>query len=108
MVKQETELCSKVHHEIEYIIYSTIVSNAIWIKRFINDLKLGISNRPVNVFYDNKSAISPIKSEANSSKEKHIGVSYYYIQDIVGRGEIKVDYVPSEKMVVDPMTKGCL
>lgn len=34
-------------------------------------------------FYDNKSTISLIKSKANSSKGKHIDVSYHYIQDIV-------------------------
>lgn len=58
------------------------------------------------MFCDNQSAISLIKSGANSSKGKHIDVSYHYIQDIVERGEIKVNYIPSEEMVADPMTKG--
>ena len=33
-------------------------------------------------------------------------MSYHYIQDIVEKGEIKVNYIPSEEMVADPMTKG--
>ena len=92
--------------EAEYIMCSTAVSNAVWIKRFVDSLKLGIPSRPINVFCDNKSAISLIKSGANSSKGKHIDVNYHYIQDIVERGEIKVDYIPSGEMVADPMTKG--
>jgi hypothetical protein len=54
--------------EAEYISCSTIVSNAVWIRRFIESLNLCIPNRPVNVFCDNKSAISLIKSGAHSSK----------------------------------------
>ncbi|KAM2213097.1 hypothetical protein ACFX1S_023317 [Malus domestica] len=69
-------------------------------------LFLGIPKEHVNVFCDNKSAIFLIKSGANSSKGKHIDVKYHYVQDIVEKGEVEVDYIPSEEMVADPMTKG--
>ena len=92
--------------EVEYIACSTTVSNAVWIKCFVDSLKLDMQDRPVNVFCDNKSAISLIKSGANSSKGKHIDVNYHYIQDIVERGKIKIHFVPLIDMMVDPMTKG--
>jgi hypothetical protein len=92
--------------EAEYISCSTLVSTAVWAKRFIDYLNIGIPKKAVDVFCDNKSAIFLIKSGANSSKGKHIDVKYHYIQDIVERGEVKVDYIPSEHMVADPMTKG--
>jgi hypothetical protein len=60
------------------------------------------------MFCDNKSAISSIKSGAHSSKDKHIYRSYHYIQDIVEKGEIKVKFILSIGMVVNPMTKGLL
>ena len=72
--------------EAEYISCSATVSEAVWIKRFVDSVKLGIPNRPVNVFCDNKSTISLIKSGANSSKGKHIEKNYHYIQDVVERG----------------------
>uniref|UniRef100_A0A2N9F1W8 CCHC-type domain-containing protein n=1 Tax=Fagus sylvatica TaxID=28930 RepID=A0A2N9F1W8_FAGSY len=97
---------AKYTMEAEYITCSTAVSNAVWIKRFVDSLKLDMQDRPVNVFCDNKSAISLITSGANSSKGKHIDVNYHYIQDIVERGEIKVHFVPSADMMADPMTKG--
>uniref|UniRef100_A0A2N9GNZ7 Reverse transcriptase Ty1/copia-type domain-containing protein n=1 Tax=Fagus sylvatica TaxID=28930 RepID=A0A2N9GNZ7_FAGSY len=97
---------AKYTMEAEYIACSTAVSNAVWIKRFVDSLKLDMQDRSVNVFCDNKSAISLIKSGANSSKGKHIDVNYHYIQDIVERGEIKVHFVPSADMMADPMTKG--
>ena len=92
--------------EVEYIACITAVSNTVWIKHFVDSLKLDMQERLVNVFCDNKSAISLIKSRANSSKGKHIDLNYHYIQDIVERGEIKVYFVPSADMMVDPMTKG--
>ena len=92
--------------EAECIACSTTVSNAVWIKRFVGSLQLCIPVRPVSMFCDNQSTISLLKSRANSSKGKHIDVSYHYIQHIVERSEIKVNYLPSEEMVADPMTNG--
>ena len=92
--------------EAEYISCSTAVSEAVWIKRFVDSLKLSIPNRLVDVFCDNKSAILLIKNGANSSKSKHIETNNHYIQDIVERGEIQVRFIPSSEMVADPMTKG--
>jgi hypothetical protein len=90
--------------EAEYISCSTTVSNVVWIGRFIESLNLGINNRPVNVFYDNKSTIYLIKSGAYSTKGKHIDLNNHYIQDIVEKGEINVEFISSTEMIVDPMT----
>lgn len=49
------------------------------------------------MFCDNIFAIALVKSEANSSKRKHIDIYYHYIQDLVERGEIKVNYISFEK-----------
>jgi hypothetical protein len=92
--------------EAEYISCNSVVSNAVWIKQFIESLNLGLNCKPVNIFCDSKSAISLIKSGAQSSKGKHIDVNYHYIQDIAERREIKVEFISSLKMVANPMTKG--
>jgi hypothetical protein len=96
---------TKYTMEAEYIACSTAVSNAVWIKRFMESLKLDMQDRLVNVFCDNKSAILLIKSKENSSKGKYIDVNYHYIQDIVEMGEIKVHFVLLADMMADPMTK---
>jgi hypothetical protein len=93
--------------KVEYISCSTAASNAVWIGHFVES----IPNRSVNVFCDNKSAISLIKNGAHSSKGKHIDINYHYIQDIVGSAtisvdEINVEFISSTEIVADPMTKG--
>uniref|UniRef100_A0A2N9GZB5 Bulb-type lectin domain-containing protein n=1 Tax=Fagus sylvatica TaxID=28930 RepID=A0A2N9GZB5_FAGSY len=60
---------AKYTMEAEYIACSTAVNNVVWIKHFVDSLKLDMQDRPRNVFCDNKSAISLIKSGANSSKD---------------------------------------
>lgn len=57
------------------------ITDATWIRCFIEELKFDLLNKPINLFCDNMSAISLIKSRANSSKRKHNDVSYHYIQD---------------------------
>ena len=80
---------AKYTMEVEYIACSTTVSNAVWIKRFVDSLKLDMYDRPLNVFCNDKFAISLIKNGPNSLKDKHIDVNYHYIQDIVERRKNK-------------------
>lgn len=61
------------------------VTYALWIGHFIEELKIDLLNKPINVFCDNKSLISLIKSGSNNSKGKYTNVSYHYIQDIEER-----------------------
>lgn len=69
-------------------------------------LDIGLENEPIEVFCDNKATIALIKNGAISSKSKFIDVSYHYVRDVVEKGAIKVDFVPIENMLADPMTKG--
>ena len=97
---------AKYTMKAENISFSTMVNEAVWIKQFVESLKLGIPNRPIDVFCNNKFAILLIKSGANCSKGKHIETNYHYIQDLVEMGEIWVWFIPLSEMVADPMTKG--
>jgi hypothetical protein len=92
--------------EVEYISCCSAVSNAVWIKRFIESLNLCLNSKPINMFCDSKSVISLIKSGAQSSKDKHIDVNYHYIQDIAEIGEIEVEFISSLEKVANPITKG--
>lgn len=83
-----------------------MVSNAIWIKYFVDSLNSGIPSKLINAFCGNKFAILLIKNEAHNSKGKHIDLDYHYIHDIVERGEIKVHFISSIEMSVDYTTKG--
>src|SRR5262249_17029316 len=92
--------------EAEYIACSMATTHAVWIRRFLTDIDLGLVEGPIEMYCDNQAAISLIYSVANNSKGKHIEVQYHYIRDIVEKGEIKVTYIPTSDMLADPLTKG--
>lgn len=57
--------------ETKYISCSTLVSDAVWIKHFIESLNLGIPIGPVNVFCDIQYDILLIKSETQFERKTH-------------------------------------
>ena len=60
---------------------------------------------PVILFQDNKSVIELSKNPIMHKRSKHFRVATHYIQDLVERQVIKLDYVETEAMVADLLTK---
>jgi hypothetical protein len=59
------------------------------------------------LYQDNASALHWICSgRGNFKTTKHIRVRYFYIRDLVLSGELKVEWVPSAKLVADLLSKG--
>ncbi|XP_058202632.1 MDIS1-interacting receptor like kinase 2-like [Rhododendron vialii] len=92
--------------EAEYISYSGAASEAVWIKRFLEDLKINeIANKPIAIMRDNQAAIQTIKNGEIGSRGKHIDRQYHYVVDVLQRNEISIDYLSSKEMLADPLTK---
>jgi len=61
-----------------------------------------------NILYqDNRSAILlEMNGRASSSKHtKHINIRYYYVADRVAKGDLRVVWCPTDKMIADFLTK---
>jgi hypothetical protein len=58
------------------------------------------------VYQDNQSTIALLnRGEAASSRTRHIAIRYFYLKDKIIRGEIAVEYMPTDKMIADILTK---
>ena len=59
------------------------------------------------VYQDNKSAILMEKNGRLSctGRSRHINVRYFFIKDRIDKGEVKVEYLPTDLMVADYFTK---
>ena len=92
--------------EAEYIAASDAAKEAVWIKKFITDLKVvpSITN-PVDVYCDNNGAIAQAKEPRSHQRSKHILRRYHLIREIIERGNVKICRVPTDDNVVDPLTK---
>jgi len=59
------------------------------------------------LFEDNQSEIRMLKNGRNSctGNSRHIHIRYFFVKDRVDKGEIKVEYCPTEQMLADFYTK---
>ena len=102
--KQQTVADSTT--EFEYIAASEVVKEAVWIKNFITELGVVPSILdPLEIFCDNNEAIAQAKKPQSHQKSKHILRRYHLIREIVERGDVKINKIPSVDNVADPLTK---
>ena len=59
------------------------------------------------LFQDNKSAMLLEKNgkKSSSKRTKHINIRYFFITDRIAKGELKVEWCPTQDMIGDYMTK---
>jgi hypothetical protein len=102
--KQETTADSTT--EAEYIAAAEAAKEAVWMKKFIGDLGVVESiSGPVPLLCDNNGAIAQAKEPRSHQKSKHILRRFHLIREIIARGDVVVERVPSADNIADPLTK---
>ena len=89
--------------EAEYIAQARCVREALWVRTLIKDFTGKVST--IDIYADNKGAISLANSNKSSAPTKHIDVSYHLTRDYCMKGYVDINYVASSQMVADGMTK---
>ena len=75
----------------------------IWIKGLLGELGLRLGTVRWN--QDNQATIAIINSEKNIDKGKHVMIKIFYLRELVEKGDIKLIYTESARMVADIFTK---
>ena len=91
--------------EAEYISLFHGVQEAIWVKQLLEGLNFKIKDNHVKVYVDNKGAISLAENAVYSPRTKHVDLKYHFTRQAVARGDIKIEYVNTDNMVADGLTK---
>ena len=60
---------------------------------------------PIRLLCDNNGAIAQSKEPRSHHKSKHILSHFYLIREIVAKGDVVTERVPSTDNVTDPLTK---
>jgi hypothetical protein len=68
------------------------------------DTNHGIQIRP-HIKADNQGAIALAENPVFHGKTKHIETQYHYVRERVAEGSIQIDYVPTEQMTADGLTR---
>ena len=92
--------------EVEFIACPAGTQETIWLRRFLQSLKI-VKNvfGPTTVYSDSQATIAYVKDPKYHERTKHIDTKNNFIRDIIARNEVILKYLPTREMVADPFTK---
>jgi hypothetical protein len=90
--------------ESELVGIDDVVTKIIWTKLMIEAQGFKVKN------VAHRDNTSSMKLEANGKsssgkRTRHFNIKYFYVTDLVKRGEVILEYCPTDKMTGDYMTK---
>ena len=98
------KLNTKSSSESELVAVSDGAGQILWTRDFL--IFQGYELGPAIVYQDNMSTISLIKrGNPASEKTRHINIRYFFIKDRVDSGELKIEYMCTNDMMADVLTK---
>ena len=59
----------------------------------------------ISIYCDNHGAIAQAKEPKSHQRSKHLLSCYHLIREIISRGEIIIERIPTEDNIIDPLTK---
>ncbi|KAG8480618.1 hypothetical protein CXB51_024788 [Gossypium anomalum] len=91
----------------EFVACYKASNHGIWLRNFVTGLRI-LENvkRPLKLFCVNKSAVLYSNNNRSSSKSKHIDIKFLVVKERVQNGQISIEHIGTNSMIVDPLTKG--
>lgn len=90
--------------EAEYMSMSEAIKEASWLKQLADELDPKLA-KTIKLHCDNRSAIDLAESDRFSNRTKHIDIRHHYLREKIQEGSISIEFVPTEEMVADNLTK---
>jgi len=97
---------AKSSSEAELYAINTAVDLSLWMKQLFMELKVPL--KEIKVFEDNKSTIAMLESNTVTKRSAHIGVRFFFINDLIKNGIIEVLYLPTDDQIGDFFTKSLI
>lgn len=92
--------------EGEYIALCAACKEASWLIRIVGSLLSSIGEvKSVKIFSDSQSAMKLSENNGINRRNKYIDITYHYVRDVVSKGIVNLEYVPTTEMTADMLTK---
>ncbi|KYM95345.1 Copia protein [Cyphomyrmex costatus] len=101
--KQRTVALSST--EAEYMGLTDAAKEAVYLITFLTELGLETMAK-ITLFNDNQGAKHLAHNPVYHGRSKHIDIRYNYIREVLQTQPIRLDYLPTEQMLADILTKG--
>jgi hypothetical protein len=97
-------LMTKSSTESELVGMSDALPMVVWFSNFL--AAQGHVLLPAIIYQDNQSTIALAeKGKSTSDRTRHINIRYFFIKDLIDKGEVKIEYKPTDDMIADLLTK---
>jgi hypothetical protein len=89
--------------EAEYMANGNAPKEALWLRRVMETLcGMAVS---VQMYCDSAGALAQMHNPVGHQRAMRIDVLHHFLRERVARGEVKVEYIATEDMVADVLTK---
>ena len=93
--------------DAEYIACFGAMGLAIWLKKFVPELKVvDCIHKPLKMYCDNQPAVFYAHNNKSSNAAKTIEIRYYVVKDKIQDQTISLEHIRTKDMLADPLTKG--
>ena len=83
---------------------SSETQEAVWLRKLLAGL-FGQILEPTVIHCDNLSCVQMSMNHVFHDKSKHIEIRYHFIRDMVQKGAVELQYIPTDDQTVDVLTK---
>jgi hypothetical protein len=90
--------------EAEYIALTEASKEVEWVRSFLKELKYG-TETPTTLSTDNQGAKALANNPVSHNRTKHIAIRHHYIREKIVNDSVWIQYVPTEMMTADSLTK---
>ena len=92
--------------EIEYVACGSAIQEAVWLKRFLQDLEVVQTTfEPMTLYCDSMVALAYAKDRKYHGKTKQIQIRYHFVIEMITQSEVVLKHIPTNQMVANPFTK---
>ena len=90
--------------EAKYIAASDACKEAVWLRELLSDIFEGKLDSTI-IHCDNPSCIQLLENLVFHDISKHIEMRYHFINDLVQRVALKLQYIRMDEQIADILTK---
>ena len=86
--------------KLKYVVACSASCEAVWMRKILSNL-FDLQLDSTCIYCNNESCVNLLKNLVFHDKSKHIEIKYYYIRDMVHRGEVKLHYIATDEHISD-------
>ncbi|KAB2605030.1 hypothetical protein D8674_004747 [Pyrus ussuriensis x Pyrus communis] len=96
---------SRSSTEAEYKALANAAADVAWVRSVLRDLHVFLPSAPL-LHCDNLSTLALCSNPVFHTRIKHLDTDFHFVRERVQKGDLEVQYIPTEAQVADVLTKG--